>query len=428
MADHRRGRGEGGISQRTDGRWVGRLDVVGIGGKRKRKHLYGKTRRAVATQLGAALQKVAIGSPLATDERQTVLHYLQWWLAQIAKPRVRQRTWITYEAAIARHIGPHLGSRRLTQLTPQHVQAWMGALETNGVPASQRRYARVVLRAALNTAVRWRLISQNAAALVDPPRVTRREITPLDVEQSKQLIKTANGHALESFVTVGLSCGLRVGESLGLTWAAIDLKAGTLTVRQSLQRTGGDPAARRPLLADQARLRLALRQASPTDTDERQRLTLALREIGTRIAKVKTSLQLVEPKSKQSRRTIALPTMTIEALKTHRRRQLEARLVAGRAWQERDLVFTTSIGTPIEMSNLSKAFKALLAKAGLPAIRIHDLRHTAATLLLTQGVDPRTIMETLGHSQISLTLNTYAHVLPRLQRDAADRMNRILVG
>ncbi|MGE3843794.1 MAG: site-specific integrase, partial [Vicinamibacterales bacterium] len=154
-----------------------------------------------------------------------------------------------------------------------------------------------------------------------------------------------------------------------------------------------------------------------------------------KVLHVRASLQrvgkvwhLVEPKSARSRRTVALPDVAVTALRAHRVRQLEERMAAGPRWKDHGFVFPTRIGTPMEPSNLTKAFKALLTAAGAPDIRFHDLRHTAATFLLSQGVDPRTIMETLGHSQISLTLNTYAHVLPRLQRDAAERMNEVLRG
>lgn len=137
---------------------------------------------------------------------------------------------------------------------------------------------------------------------------------------------------------------------------------------------------------------------------------------------------MTEPKSARSRRTIKLPAVVASALKTHRTGQLEERLAAGKYWEDSGLVFTSPIGTAMDPRNVSREFQGMLKGADLPHIRFHDLRHTAATLLLAQGVDPRTIMETLGHSQISLTLNTYAHVLPALQSDAAVKMDAILLG
>jgi integrase len=137
---------------------------------------------------------------------------------------------------------------------------------------------------------------------------------------------------------------------------------------------------------------------------------------------------VAEPKTERSRRTITLPALVVQALEAHRKRQLETRLAAGRHWREHGLVFTSRIGTPTDGRNLHTEYKRILRATGLPNVRFHDLRHTAATLLLAQGVSPRTIMETLGHSQISLTLNTYSHVLPSLQQEAARKMDAILTG
>src|SRR5262249_33868920 len=141
---------------------------------------------------------------------------------------------------------------------------------------------------------------------------------------------------------------------------------------------------------------------------------------------VRATLRITEPKSARSRRTVRMPGLLVSALKTHRTRQLEERLAAGPAWEDCGFVFASPVGTALDQRNVTREFRALLAAANLPAVRFHDLRHTAATLLLAQGVDPRTIMETLGHSQISLTMNTYSHVLPSLQEDAAAKMNAIL--
>jgi integrase len=160
--------------------------------------------------------------------------------------------------------------------------------------------------------------------------------------------------------------------------------------------------------------------------EQRHALRRELASITEKLRGIKTSLQLVELKSARSRRSIALPGVAATALRTHRVRQLEARLAAGARWQERGFVFTSGIGTPIEPRRITREFRALLERAGLPAIRLHDLRHSCATLLLAQGVSPRVVMETLGHSQVSLTLNTYSHVLPALQRDAATKMDAIL--
>jgi integrase len=419
----RRGHGEGSITQRKDGRWQGQVDLGWQDGRRRRKFVYGRTRRAVSDALTRALRAAQDGT-LLTDERQTVGQFLAHWLRDVARPRVRPRTLDTYEAAITLHIVPTLGKRALARLSPQDCQAWISTLAAQGVPVGRIRYARVVLRNALNTAVRWRLVSQNVAALADAPRMIAREIRPLSPDQAKQLLKTAAGQPLEGFVAIALGCGLRLGEALALKWSDVDLDAGTLRVHYALQRSGGDAVARRPLLSERRRLHKALRQEQ--SHEERHAVRRLLQEIRGKLQALKTGVQLVEPKSSRSRRTLALPVVTIAALRTHRVRQLEARLAAGGHWQDQGFVFTSPIGTPLDQSNVSKDFKRLLRAAGLPPIRIHDLRHSCATLLLAQGVDPRTIMETLGHSQISLTLNTYSHVLPALQRAAAAKMDAAL--
>lgn len=341
--------------------------------------------------------------------------------------RVRPRTLVGYEAAIERHISPYLDRVRLAKLTPQHLQAWMATLEEKNVSAGRRRYARVVLRTALNTAIRWRLITMNAATLIDAPRTTGREIRPLNPDEARALLDASHNHPLDAFVTVALGCGLRLGEALGLQWADVDLDAGTLQVRRAVQRFGGDAAARRPLLAERKRLRAALKATprTPDASEARGRVTEELKAVRAAFAKVKTSVQITDLKSARSRRTIALPAVTIAALRSHRTRQLEARLAAGGHWQDRGFVLTSSIGTPLEPRNVTRQFKALLTAASLPDMRLHDLRHSCATLLLAQGVNPRVVMETLGHSQVSLTLNTYSHVLPALQHDAAARMNAV---
>ncbi len=289
---------------------------------------------------------------------------------------------------------------------------------------ARRGYVRVILRNALNTALRWRLVARNAAMLVDAPRTVAHEIQPLSPEQAQALLEVAKGKPLDGLVTVALSCGLRRGEMLGLQWADVDLDTGTLHVRRTLQRFGGDGAARRPLLAEQKHLRAEL--AGELTPEQRDASSKKLAVVVEGLRTMKTSLHIVEPKSARSRRTIALPTAAVTALRAHRVRQLEARLAAGGRWKDGGFVFTSGIGTPIEPRCITREFRALLKEAGLPTIRLHDLRHSCATLLMAQGVSPRVVMETLGHSQVSLTLNTYSHVLPSLQRDAATKMDAIL--
>lgn len=423
MKSRRRGRGEGSIVQRPDGRWVARVDLGWVDGKRRRKAVYGRTRREVADKLPKVLRAVQQGAALP-DERQTVEQFLARWLEQ-KRGQLRPRAWQTYEQAVRLHLAPGIGRIALARLAPAQLEAWFRTHQEKGTSARNIRYARTVLRAALNQARKWRMVSDNVAALVDPPRYQAKEIQPLTPEQARALLDAAKGHRLGALVSVATALGLRLGEALGVRWVDVDFDAGTLSVRQALERSGGDAAARRPLIIERRTLLTRL-TAAPKRSAERREIRRQLETLRARWRDVRTTLRITEPKSARSRRTIRMPGVVVAALKAHRTRQRENRLAAGGAWEETGLVFTSPIGTALDPRNMTRAFKALLAKAELPAIRFHDLRHTAATLLLVQGVDPRTIMETLGHSQISLTLNTYSHVLPALQVDAAAKMDAIL--
>ena len=373
----RRGRGEGSITRRADGRWMARVDLGWQDGKRRRKTLYGRTKREVQDKLRETLHRTEKGLP-PIPEQETVGAFLRRWL-EIVRGKVRPRTHKSYEQVVRIHLEPGIGRVRLAKLTPLDVSAWFESRHAAGVGGRTIHYARAVLRAALNQALKWELVSRNVASLTDPPRYRAREIAPLTPEQTRKFLAAVAGHRLEALFTVAVGLGLRLGEALGLPWDAVNLDAGTLSVRQTLERAGKQP-------------------------------------------------RFGEPKSARGRRTITLPRIVTAALRKHRTRQLQDRLISGERWNDSGLVFTTEAGAPLDGCNVNRTFKAVLRRAGLPAIRYHDLRHTAATLLLAQGVDPRTIMETLGHSQISLTLNTYAHVVPALQRKAAAKMDDILDG
>lgn len=218
---------------------------------------------------------------------------------------------------------------------------------------------------------------RNVATLADVPSVQRAEITPLTPEQAKQFLDIVQGDRLYALYVVALGLGLRKGEVLGLRWQDVDLERGALTVSSSLQRIDGQP-------------------------------------------------HLVAPKTERSRRTLELPAVVLQALREHRHRQREERIRFADEWQESGLVFTTHIGTALEGRNVTRHFHAALARAGLPRFRFYDMRHSAASFLLAQGVDLKVIMGVLGHSQISLTANLYAHILPSLKKDIAARMDAVL--
>lgn len=215
-------------------------------------------------------------------------------------------------------------------------------------------------------------------------------------------LDAVHGDRLEALYSVALAVGLRQGEALGLHWQDVDLDQGLLRVRLTLQRIKDLDAA------DDDRAPTAGGATPPRRP--RSRLVLA------------------EPKTERLRRVIALPAVTLAALRRHKLVQLRERKWVGSRWQEHGLVFTSTIGTPLEPRNVTRLFHQHLEPANLPRVRFHDLRHTCASLLLAQGVHPRVVMETLGHSQIALTMYTYSRVLPALQREAAAQMDALLIG
>jgi integrase len=378
----------------------------------------------VAEKLAKALREVQQGLPVGTD-RQTVGQFLEYWLEHVARQRVRASTFRSYEDRIRNHVLPFLGTVRLSRLTPQRVQAFLSDRLAAGASPQSCRYSRAVLRTALTHAMRWGLLPQNPAVLVDVPRTTKAEIRPFSPEQARAFLAATAGHRLEALFSVALALGLRQGEALGLTWEDVDLEAGVLHVRHTLQRVGGD---RKKLATLRREWKALLERSKEEGESDRSALAKERKRLWGEICEVRRTFALTEPKSTRSRRTVNLPVLVVTALRAHRVRQLQERLVAGGDWKEMGLVFTTRVGTPIDPRAVTTAFHAILADAGLPSIRYHDLRHTAATLLLAQGVNARVVMETLGHSQISLTLDTYSHVLPALQKHAADQMHAVLTG
>jgi integrase len=299
------------------------------------------------------------------------------WLETSVRPRVRPLTYAGYKVNVEKHLIPTLGKVRLDQLTPLHVQQMMNERLLHGLSTKSVAYIQQVLRTALGLAVRWDMVSRNVARLVDRPRIERKAINPLTPDEARRFLAAVRGHRLDALFSVALALGLRQGEALGLRWEDIDFSAGTLRVSYQLQRIEG-------------------------------------------------KLTLVPPKTEKSRRTLVLPSMIVERLREHEKRQTAERLWSGSKWNDSGLVFANRNGDPTQARHVIEQFHEALRSAGLRHIRFHDLRHSCATLLLVQGVSPRVVMEVLGHSEIALTMNVYSHVVPELQREAAERMQTIL--
>ena len=373
----RRGHNEGSIYQRKDGRWAAVLDLGYQGGRRKRKALYGRTRREVQQKLFATRRALQEGLPV-TSERQRLDQFLVRWLEDVACPSLRPRTYTRYREILMCHAIPALGNRPLARITPQDLQRLYSRKLQEGLAARTVGKLHVVLHRALQDAVRWGLVGRNVCDAVRPPKVHPREMRALSADESRQFLAAAQGDPLEALYTLAVTTGLRQGELLGLKWQDVDLEAGQLQVRRTIARVNGQGFVEQ------------------------------------------------EPKSARSRRSIALAPLAVNALDRHHTRQLEKRLKA-LVWEENDLVFANEVGRPIEAQNLMRrSFYPLLERAELQRMRFHDLRHTAATLMLAQGVHPKVVQEMLGHSTVSLTLDTYSHVMPNMQAEAAAKMQMAL--
>ena len=377
----KRGNGEGSISRRKDGIYMARYWVDTPDG-RKRKTIYGKKgekRQDVADRLAEALGNRSKGLVFDADN-QKVEEYLERWLNDSVHGSVKPVTFESYKRLVQVHVVPALGRVKLEKLSPAHLQGFYRQKLDAGLSPRTVQYLHVVLHRALKQALRWGLVPRNVSETVDPPRVHRKEISPLSPTQARKLLEAAHGDRLEALYVLAVHCGLRQGELLGLKWEDVDLERGTLQVRRTL--TGS-------------------KDGQPTFT---------------------------APKTSKSRRSVRLTETALEGLRRHLERQLGEIDHAGSLWRENGLIFATEAGTPLARQNLGRrSFKPLLKRAGLPEkTRFHDLRHTCATLLLIGGVHPKIVQELLGHSSVTITLDTYSHVLPGMGEAAASAMEDAL--
>lgn len=389
MASTTRSDGDGSLYYvESRDRWVGSVVVSWRGDKPVRRTVSANSRAKAAQRLRELKEKQTRGE-LPIGRAPTVAEWLEVWLQTIAAKKVRPTTLAGYESKLSQYLIPLLGRHRLDKLRPEQVeQAWHELAETGNpvkddptplAPRSVQQCHRILSRA-LKVAHQRGYVSRNVCTLIDAPSVPDEEIIPLSGPQARKVLDACHETRNAARWSVALSLGLRQGEALGLTWPDVDLDKGTLTVRRALQRIKG------------------------------------------------RGLVLSATKSRSSQRTIALPPPLLAELKAHRKAQNEERLAAGTAWKGTlDLVFAQTNGKPIDPRADWQDWIDLLARAEVPRHRLHDARHTAATLLLEQGVDTRVVMAILGHSQISMT-SRYQHVMDKMQTDAAARMGAALWG
>ena len=366
----RRGNSEGTITKRADGRWEARISLP----DGKRKSFYGKTRQEVAQRLSQARYEVDRGFALP-DERLTVAQHLTSWLEGI-RLHVRPRSRRIYQTYLTVHLIPGLGQISLSKLTVQQIQTFYAHKLDAGLSSTTVHHLHRVLRQALEQAVQLGLVPRNVTDLMKAPRRDNREMTPLTEDQAQRFLEVVAGDRFEALYTLALTTGMREGELLALRWQDVDLEQASLMVRSTLQQLGN-------------------------------------------------ALSLAETKTAHSRRRIGLSKATVEALRAHRVQQHEERLALGPVWDTSlDLVFPNTIGGLMSPKRFVRGnFKVALAKGGLPNIRFHDLRHTAATILLSHRVNVKVVSEMLGHADVAITLRVYAHVIPHMQQAAVDVMD-----
>jgi integrase len=373
----KRGNGEGSIGRRKSGGWYAQYTVYTSEG-RKRRTLYGKTRQEVATKLSKALADREGGLTFDAGSL-TVGEYMTRWLSHSVRDTVSQKTYERYESIVRVHLSPALGRIRLKALTSDHVRGLYREKLNSGLAPRTVLHIHRTLSKALKQATDDGLIPRNAAASVKPPQARREEMQPLSRNQVGMFLDTVKGDRMEALYVLAVTSGLRQGELLALKWEDVDLEGAnpTLEVRRSLSETRGRRSFVTPKSSRGRHLRLSKRAAS--------------------------------------------------ALRVHRKRQLEERVLKAGFWEDHGLIFPSEVGTPMSGRNLYRAFKIRVKRAALPqTLRFHDLRHTCATLLLRQGINPKFVQELLGHADISLTLNTYSHVLPDMGDAAAGGMDAAL--
>ena len=372
----KRANGEGSVYQRKQGQWVAAVSL----GTGKRKYVYCRSQAEAVFALQQAQQGRLLGT-LTSTRNETLETFLLKWLQYEVQPKVRERTYQTYQQIVNRDLLPVLGPIALQKLTSWDIQDLYEQKRRQQVAASTIAKIHRVLTHALNDAVKLGHVLRNVSEFVElPPIKKQKRVTQaLTFEQARMLLAGARNDPLEALYVLALTSGLRQGELLALKWSDLDLTYGKLQIQRTLIRVEKGQAI--------------------VDT----------------------------PKSSTSRRCIRLPQLAIEALTRHQYRQHLIHHKGNRFKRAPEWIFCDEQGVPLRATSMVRqSFQPLLVKAGLPHIRFHDLRHSTATLLFTLGVHPKIVQELLGHSQIFVTLDIYSHILPTLQEEAMQRFNEAL--
>jgi integrase len=367
----RRGNNEGTIYQLPSGSWRAQIYINGYRlGKTK------KTKREAQTWLRNTLNKTAHGY---TGKGSNVLFkdFLQGWLSTKSSA-VKQSTWRLYETTIRNHIEPILGKVKISDIEPSDIQNLYLLKKEKSIGNRTIQVMHTIINNSLETAVRTGVLQNNPAQSTIPPKYTSPEMDIYSEHEITQLLLAVKGTSLEALIHLAITTGLRQSELLALKWSDIDWDRNTISVQRQLRRKF-----------------------------ERRDYYSSL-------------------KTKSGRRTISLGINTIQKLREHHQKQIGQKEEMGDRWDENDLIFPSIVGTPISQRNLLRRFKTIIRESGLREIRFHDLRHTAASLMLNHGISPIIVAKRLGHSKVSITLDTYGHLLPGMQQESANFIDNLI--
>lgn len=367
----KRANNEGTIHQLPSKNW--RCQVILNG---KRLSFTAKTKRGCADWLKEKVNKVDAGLSLGAST-QTLEEYLKTWLSSIQNS-VRPGTYYQYSMTCRLHILPALGRLRLCEVHPALIQKLYASKLQAGISPRTVEIIHAVLHRAFEQAVKLDILGRNPVKATTPPKVQAKEMHFYDESQANQLLLAARGNRNEALYHLAIATGLRQSELLGLKWADLDWQKRSLRVQRQLKRG------------------------------------------------FKKGDYFSQPKTKNGCRTVVLGKTSIALLRDHMQRQNLERIIAGDSWQESDLIFPTPIGTPKNQSNLYREFMIFITEAGLPKIRFHDLRHSAATIMLNHGVPAIIVSKRLGHYKVSMTLDIYGHLIPEMQNDAAELIDELI--
>lgn len=376
----RRGNHEGSIYQRSaDGLWCG-VALLGydIRGRMIRKTVTAKSRAEVTRKLAQLRRQVDAGK-VSTVKTPTLSELMTRWFETVLSREVARSTYDNYGTIVRYHVLPALGRRKVTDITVADVDRLLAFKLGAGLSASTVHRVRALISQCLDQGVRWGDVPTNVARLSRPPKMVRPEGRTLTREQAQQLLETLKEHRHESLYLLMLSTGMRRGEALGLRWEDLNFENGVVRIKRNLKREGG-----RIVTAD--------------------------------------------TKTLKSRRAVNVPSPVLEALQKNRDLQEMEKADLGEAWVESGFIFTTSIGTPIDPRNLYREFSQICERAGLGHWHPHELRHSAASLMLASGVKLQVVSEVLGHSSIRMTADVYGHILDPDRRHAATAMSEVLWG